>query len=253
MENSKVEPPKQSMLDRLTQGSIYPYLQILIDGGWYYLEEGEKLKPPQLKVDTGSKWIHVCQDPDRYCRMYFSIFNHCGFIPEKCLHCWKVVVDLPTVRDLINMYSWQMKASELDKNLWCKAGPEERNYVFRNYGAYFYCDNETDAIKRAKQVRQAMTRRDIKGKIIVKRGCTEMEFKHGNFDDYKKTVAQREIEGKIYLSIDYKHKNQPQSEEVRENCLKEWLSFAWGRADSTAKQFNNGEPFYPKYKTYYED
>lgn len=134
---------------------------------------------PTLKTDT--PWVHNEMITTRKCDLWHSLyFNQFGFVPRGCRACWKISMTITSVYDLFLMEEFQRTI--LPENE-AKCGVDKRNYTPARYAAFWYVPMGYD-LEQAREyyrfileeVQQWFAPRAIKPwKIILKRGCTEME------------------------------------------------------------------------------
>ena len=89
-------------------------------------------------------------------------------------------------------------------------------------------------------------------RIILKRGCTELEHLMGDSDKWEITPEQEFIEAMVtnYLVDENMSLNQP--EHFIWNVKRRWIEFAWQNGDPTYMLYTNGKPLYPPYVTYHQ-
>ena len=260
-EQRKAGKAVPTLLDILVQLDVIEALDgYLLGNGWHISRETGRICATTA-IDHTRSWVYVNPDDNRHCDLYTAIFNAIHVVPERCLSCWKVVVKLDTVAQLMALLSELVNfcAGWEGKGRYCKCGMEERQWVPYRYGAYFYCDSEAEGQQRYKEVFDLMAahpllaplldKKDDRGRttaIILKRYCTEFELKLGPSDRYppKKTEAQRMLEAKIMEAVDRPEGNQRQPKYLIEHCIRRWLQFAWDRGDMTCKLFNAGGNLY---------
>jgi len=99
-----------------------------------------------------------------------------------------------------------------------KLGIERRPIIKGLYGAYFY----HRGIELALELRD----KHFDNTAIVKRGCTEMERKHGRSDKWEVQSWQPKLE--YYLDeMIYSHKQPDQSDAEKNKIRDKWKKFAW--------------------------
>jgi len=204
-------------------------------------------------IETDLPWILVNPNPDLYCMEYRAIFDGFGFIPSKCLQCYKIVVMPRTFHQLMQLLDLMENLSKENPTFWCKCGVERRDFVPRSYGGYFYTKTHDVGRARYKTVRRAVSEHispDVN--VILKRYCTEFEMTLGPSDKYVQPEVAREIERKFWANVHIEQSARPQPDFVKLHIIKQWMLFAWGRGDMTVKQYNNGKPLYPSYVTYHD-
>ena len=202
-------------------------------------------------------WIYTHSDPKRFCHIYTMTAENMGYIPPRCMGCWKVVARPKTLMQLFMVFDAQLKMSKEDNDCWCKCGIEERPWVFGNYGAYFYNNSEEEGLKKYEWVRKEMDKIDPEMSVILKRGCTEFEQKFGPSDkwdeafDIEKNQTVKGWEGLIDEHIVVTKTSEKQSDLVRKHVMNLWIDFAYDRGDPTVLTLNDGKPMYIPYVTYH--
>jgi len=175
-------------------------------------------------IDHNTPWIHVRQDMEKMCHVYHLLFDNLGFIPSRCLNCWKVVVRPRTIENLFQLYYMQK-----DLNLASKCGIEVRDYVIGLYGGYFYNDSEEQGQACKRTVRKAVDEWiDPECPVILKRYCTEFEIKLGPSTGYKQPADAKEWERLVFENIDLGSddiENQPDM--MCRDVMERWIRFAW--------------------------
>lgn len=254
----EADPSGPSYLDYLVFYDVIDALRSLLETGWRIDEKTKKLTATTA-VDWTRNWIFTNPDKKRLCDVYQNIFASRGIITDPCLGCWKVVVKMDTLAQLLEMLAWQTIFTKdvHGRDRFCKCGIEEREYVTYPYGAYFYCNSQEQGLQRVEEVGAMMAAsrilsplleyRDDAGRttrLILKRYCTEFELKAGPSDQYVKRPDQKLLEDRILSFIDRKKENVMQPREVVEHVILNWLKFAWSRGDMTVKALNHGGPLY---------
>jgi hypothetical protein len=208
-------------------------------------------KFPGVAIDVS--WIYVNPNPDLYCMTYHSIVDGYGFIPTKCLDCYKIVVMPRTFTELMQLLKLQQALIKSNPKCWCKCGTEHRDFVSRNYGGYFYTRGLEQGRIRYKTVRHGVSENispDVP--VILKRYCTEFELQFGPSDQYRQPVGADEIEQMFFENVQLSQEAVPQPEFVQKHIIHQWMMFAWGRGDKTVMNYNEGKPLYPHYVTYHD-
>jgi hypothetical protein len=204
-------------------------------------------------VDHSLPWIQTNPNPDLYCLDYHAIVDGYGFIPKKCLECYKVVVSPRSFHELMQLLDLQKSMVKENPKCWCKCGVEMRDFVPRNYGGYFYTRGLEQGRIRYRTVRDAVDdaiSKDVP--VLLKRYCTEFEFDLGPSNLYKQPEGADKIEKMFWDSVDCQQEAVPQPDFVQRNIIRRWIRFAWGRGDSSVIEYNNGKSLYPSYVTYHE-
>lgn len=240
-------------VDSLTKFDVIHTFKSLLDGGGWFIDSETKKITNHHALDHNRPWIYVNSDDSRLCMLYNEIFTKCGFIPTRCLGCWKVVVKLDNVKDLFRLLEWQYEYSDgHKKDRFCKCGIEKRHWVHYQYGGYFYCDSKTEGLKRFVDVREAMDKINPNIDVILKRYCTEFEIKLGPSKEYQQPPLAKQMEKEIFAAFKKDVGNPKQPVYLIKHILRTWLEFAYDRGDKTALEFNDGKPFYTPTQTYHE-
>ncbi|ACL06232.1 hypothetical protein Dalk_4554 [Desulfatibacillum aliphaticivorans] len=195
-------------------------------------------------------WHHVKSAHNKRCNLdHHIIFDHFGFIPSRCMECWKVVVNPRTVKELFLLL-------EVEKGLGLasKCGIEVRDYTHALYGGYFY-GNSVEEGRNIYEIVRAAVNEHISPEIpvVLKRGCTEFEMKFWPSVSWFITDENREMETYIEDRVeDPKRVLQGQPDHLLDHIHRKWIKWAFAHGDSTYKEFTNGEPLYPETVKYHE-
>jgi len=195
-------------------------------------------------------WIHQHQEDMVECELWHELFFPIhNMVPTYCQNCWKVVVFIPTVSKLFDLY-------ELQKDLEhpCKCGIEYRFTDERKYGGYFYNWGRQAGEACYKKVRQAVDDRlgeDIK--VILKCSCSEYEIACGPPDDWSATERQIEIEEAFRRRVVTNNTKYHQFEYIQAYVMLKWIHHACHIGDETYKEFTGGEPLTVTMKTYHDE
>lgn len=237
---------------QINSANIVPRLENagLLGGGRYVDVDDKKIhKIPAIEVDAN--WIYVNPNPELLCMEYHAIVRGFRFIPTKCLDCYKVVVMPRSFHELVLLYELELEMVRENPRCWCKLGTEERTYVPRDYGGYFYNRGLESGKTRYKTVRQAVSEKispDVD--VILKRYCTEFEMQFGPSDKYEQPKGAKEIEKYFWQNIDVMTGARTQPEFICHHTIQKWMDFAWGRGDKTVMLYNGGKPLVPPPVTY---
>jgi hypothetical protein len=204
-------------------------------------------------IDTNRPWIYVNPNPDMHCYEFQMIVKGFGFIPRRCLECWKVVVMPRSFHELMLLLDLQEKVIKDNPQFWCKCGIEERWFVPRHYGGYFYCLGENVGIVRYHTVRKLVNENiSPDTNVILKRYCTEFELGLGPSDKYKRPDWADEKEKDIWDCINIESTSWKQPKLVKDHTIFNWMQFAWSRGDRTVTLYNNGRDLVPPSVTYHK-
>jgi len=220
-------------------------------GGRFVSVESQKIhKTPALS--TEAVWIYVNPNKNMFCNEYQLIVKGFGFIPQRCLECYKVVIMPRSFHELMVLWELEEKVAIENPTFWCKCGIEKRDFVNRNYGGYFYCHGLEVGKQRYKTVRKLIDDNlspDVN--VILKRYCTEFELMFGPSDKYEQPPGALELEKWFWDNVEIQQDAYKQPEFIRQHVVQSWMMFAWGRGDKTVLLYNNGEPFFPPPITYH--
>ena len=256
----------------------------LLQEGWLIDPVDNKIKPSFEGVDFESPWDY-CNPNENMgaCRWRIYMFNKMKFIPKYCRECYKIVVRVPTVFQLIKMDDLMRREFVL-RGWPCKCGVETREWVPASYGGYIYnrglqqargrYPDVVDLVRKhltlSNEVMLKLAEANWFGNpqpsVVVKRACTEMEIHFGPSDKwapepYGKYPAALppwadHLEDYLeqHVQISRCKNNSPTPQFLREHKISQWLKFAHGRGDITSRLFNDGEPVYvSKVVTYHDD
>ena len=212
-----------SYLDELVFFDVVDKLQPLLDNGWYVDGALGKITPViGQAIHSDAPWVYVNPDPDRQCKLYQHVFAASHIVPTRCLDCWKVVVKMQTVKQLIAFLEWQKEFSKdtMGTGRFCKCGIERRDYVAYQYGAYFYCDSKEQGLRRHAQVVAGIKELgwdDVQ--VTLKRYCTEFEVNLGDSGEYQQTADGVELEKQILDCIHFPDGNHLLEAQVAEDDM----------------------------------
>ena len=229
---------------------IQPILQPLYEGKLTLGTDGKITQRRQ--IDPSSTWVHIKLAPDRDCGKWLGVyFKNYHFIPKTCHSCFKVVVKPETISDLFKLWKLQMKL-----DLPAKTGLEVRPYVrSKGYVGFWYCpisEGLAGARELYKKLRAKVKENGIKGDIILKRGCTEMELNVGPSDKWAYTSEHQRLEYMLDQVFTERPEmvNQPACHVI--HVQRGWIDFAWRMGDPTVFEFANPHQFQPP-PVHYED
>lgn len=201
-------------------------------------------------IQFETPWHHVNPCPYKQCNIDHQVkFNCFGYVPPKCLECWKVVVGPRTLKEL-----FQLVDIERSMQHPCKAGIELRAYTSRPYGGYFYNNSLDEGRDCYEKVRKAVNEHigeDVP--VILKRACTEYEMILGNSMTWHMNDLAWQLENEIDAIVEDDAKGSVrQPDIVVRHVHKRWIEYAYKLGDKTYLDYTDGEPLYPPYQTYHE-
>jgi len=249
----KIEFKEGNLLAELSRFEVIDKFKHLFDEGYYISAETKKLTPPPQPhgLLVNHSWVHVRDEMGPLaCLHYKAIFTACDFVPTHCLNCWKVVAIPKTVKELIESYKLIVRLGYSSK-----CGIEERPYVDRNFGCYFYTRSKEEGLARKEEVKKEFAKISSGIKVNLKRFCTEFEMKlcPGKSSSYVQPPDAKEWERRFYEYVDVDKmipKDTEQPPILIKYIIRRWLIWANDRSDPTAKPYNNGESFFARSQTY---
>ena len=195
-------------------------------------------------------WVHVKQAPSKRCGIDHQIkFEKFGYVPPRCMQCWKVVVMPRTLKEL-----FELEQLEHGMQRPSKCGIEVRNYTPRHYGGYFYNNSLEEGRECYDAVRKEVDNHMSKDiKVLLKRACTEMEMKCGNAGFWNLTAQDLEIDAIIEDRVENSAAiSSKQADYVIAHVKNEWMKWAFSNGDMTYKEFNGGQDMFPDYQFFHE-
>lgn len=201
-----------------------------------------------MAVDT--PWIHVKHADGKRCNLdHFLLFNYFGFVPRRCMECWKTVVAPRTLRELFQLLDLQKKMGVPSK-----CGIEMRPYTDRFYGGYFYSNSLEEGRARYKEVRDAVDAEispDVP--VVLKRACTEFELCLGPSPFWHYGKEQERVETMVEDVVPAPLKSTAEQPTfVKARVFRRWIQHAYTRMDHTYKDFTGGQPLYRETVKYHK-
>jgi len=213
------------------------------------------------KLGWDTPWHHVKQGERTNCHFWNTImFQHLfkkvpqslkkgrAWVPIGCQSCFKIVVRPQTLRGLFALEALQERLGYESK-----CGIELRPHVFGLYGGYFYTRSLQEGHERYAEVRAEVDKTQDLGPdvpVILKRGCTEMEFETGPSDQWLVYPEQIEVEQLIEQKINHDLVMRGQPQHGVHFVHGRWIRFAYQWGDPTV--FDYCENLYPSYVTYHD-
>ena len=215
---------------------LAPVASALQKGDWY-MKGGLIYYATISPVYSG--WNQTIPCPDRDCIRWLHIFfNAYNIVPKPCFGCFKIVTMPQTVKDLMRVKTVQERMG-----LPAKCGIEERGYVERNYGGYWYAPLGK-GLKVARRLLNEVKKQlvfefgeEAAPHTILKRGCTEMERSWGPSHEWGYDVRLEmlyELLEAGYAKIPVDHKDPSMK---MPHTLNRWIEFAASIGDMTYKEF----------------
>jgi hypothetical protein len=254
----KREDLPDSLYKRVTQRDVVELLKPLLKGGWKLRPGDGKFQCNDFGFVFDTPWHYVKIDHFAECHTWFQIVFQVAqqnmkdaFVPSYCQSCWKVVVRPQTLKGLFALEEIQNRSPYS-----CKCGIEVRPHVFGLYGGYFYNRSFHDGLDCFQWVRTNVDAHPELGTnipVILKRGCTEMEFKVGPSAEWKATPRQVALEERIDKLLLHDQVVQQLPPHITEHVHRKWVEFAYQYGDPTYAEYTGGLPLYPQYQTYHHN
>lgn len=218
----------------------------------YYLTFEGVYKKMVTSVGVDTPWHHVKHLRTKKCGLDHNVkFDVFGFVPPRCLECWKIVVYPRTIEELFKLLE-----VEQGMGLASKCGIDLRNYVPALYDGFYYNGSLEEGRHKYELVRKAVDDHISKDvRVILKRACTEYEMVLGPSPGWHMTKAQHEINEKIDAIVDlYTPNTSGQTKECLAQVHSHWVEWAWKHSDPTVGKYIGGDDvdLYPKCVTYHE-
>jgi len=217
--------------------------EIVERGRFVYCSDG-KFRAT-VKLDTvyvDGPWINVNVCQERNCflwhKVYFMLY---GIISRNCFNCWKVVFRPKTLDDLILTYRMQLEDKEKPA---CKSGVERReSSSFKGANACFWYaplgSNPVLAQEFHKKIEKKIHHLlGVDNKVILKRGCTEMEDAAGPSERWFYPEEQNVFEDLLDDAWEEIHpllNSEPQA--LRNVIMMRWIGWAVKNRDKTAEKY----------------
>lgn len=193
---------------------------------------------PMLEINT--PWLSTIKTPDRACDLWRVYFFNYNIIPQGCRNCFKVVMVVPTLKELFKVLDYQQSHSDN-----CKCGLEKRVYTGKLglYGAYWYAPMK-EGLEGARKLWKRIDADFPSYGAILKKGCTEFENAFppsDSWDDYAR-LRQWDLQESLLdtlfepdpmaLKIEM---NTPKMLEV--HIMRSWIEWAFEHNDKTYLEY----------------
>jgi hypothetical protein len=211
--------------------------------GRFKINESGKLAPysPRGIVDT--PWVFTNFDARRkFCTLWNAIYcNEFHIIPKFCrFHCWKTVIYPRNVYEL-----FQLADLLRALNLPSKCGIDKRNYTYAAWDGFVYGDDLEQGKQYYRQTREAVDRvisPDIK--VILKRGCTEMERMKPSdqWDDYPpdEEMLEFQLDDIFHFEeLDF-HQSAWEVRDIKENWILRAIEICDPTVEQTLEEYSHG-------------
>lgn len=216
----------------------------------YYLSYTGQYKKMATAIGTDTPWHHVKHLTCKRCGIDHGLkFMVFGYVPPKCLECWKVVVSPRTLKELFLLLDVQKSLGRPSK-----CGIELRHYTPRLYGGYFYNRSLDEGRYCYELVRKAVDEHiSPEVGVILKRACTEYEMAKGPSVAWTMTDDEHRIDEELGDLIE---DSVPNVSGQNDWCIAQvhthWIEWAWKHQDKTVDEYLGGQPLYPGTMHYHE-
>ncbi len=240
---------------RLDRGTaVAENLRNAVEAGSLLQNENGTFELPPFEQGTSS-WLDVHKTQHLDCVLSNFLFKHAyaeSAVPFGCKECYKVIVTLKTLKQLMALKS-------LQEEIECtsKCGIEvDRATTQSLYSGFFYCIGLDKAREIYKIVRAAITSHPSLGceiPVHIKRGCTHFEISCGPSDQYEFKPELPELEDHLKNRFKRPEKTRGNKTQEKLSTFALWIQTAYRIGDDTYLEFTGGKRLYPKLVTYDPD
>lgn len=217
-----------------------------------YLANGSLQRTPEGKIKINNTlpytghWLRKSEKTiGKHCFYLWSIcFQKFGFIHSQCQNCYKVVANLKTFEEMMQVAEVQERM-----DVPSKVGTDDRAYTKGQYGAYWYNKSLEDGLVMLERVRGELEPLGITD-VFLKRACTEYENHFGDSAFWMKSEQELAFEKKMDDLFDLGDWSYTNTEWADNEVMVKWVEFAHSRGDTTYTKYTGGIELYPKYRTY---
>lgn len=210
----------------------------------------------KASLDCDTPWISNCINEERKCNLWGVYFNNYGIISQGCLKCYKIVMTIPTLKDLFQVLAYQ-KAGTLT----CKCGIERRKYVGKvgKYGAYWYTPL-SGGLEEGRQIYKDIHEVFPRFPLILKRGCTEFEMVYSPSSKWDEIAKERDwidteaLLDQVFVADPMSLKVEMNTPKQLEVCvIRRWIEYAFEHGDSTYLEFTGNRALRMDLETYHKE
>ena len=217
------------------------------------LNKDEKIeRGPFVAPAFESPWIYAGNKNGRNCYLWRDIYLYkYHLVSRNCLNCWKVVVRVNHLSDIIKINRLQNEMHEEKPERYNgKCGIETRPWCTYKgrYAAFWYVPmNNIDPLfvgrKIAEEIDEKLKVLGITEKVILKRGCTELEERFGPSDKWTYLEVQHAFEDELDELFAIEPDSQiKQAEKIKTYVLSKWIDHAFKTGDPTVEGFVDSYP-----------
>lgn len=206
-------------------------IENLLQGGNMYVRpEDGRIAAKGKEQPLGTPWIHIQHGVGRHCGLWNQIYcQHFNLIPYYCrYHCWKTVIKPRTVEELFNL-----EGHLHSMNLPAKCGIDVRNYTPWPYAGFIYGDSLEEGRQYCSKIQQVINQFERDWKVILKRGCTEMELMRPSDQWDPMTEEEKRYEQKLDHIFVKEESYGKQDDWLKNSIRRRWLRHAMSIGDET--------------------
>jgi len=199
---------------------------------------------------ANSPWICNIKATDRTCALWSNnYFKYYGLIPRGCRSCWKVVMEVPTVKQLMNIEKYQTECEYGSK---CGIETRPETGKLGKYGAYWYAPL-AEGLAGGRKMHKWLQKKFPGVKLVLKRGCTEMEAKWNpsdKWDEYAEKLRwdfYEELLNTLFVLEEVPFGITPSM--FKPVIRARWVEWAFEHGDATYLDFVDA-PFKREYLSY---
>ena len=242
---------KEDLYQTCQKADLAELLQPVLKGGSCWINEQGKIQQ-KYTLNPDSPWIYTVPDSRRQCNFCMPLFaDKLNMFPYLALSCWKVVVKPENVLGLFDL----LRIQNYFYSGPGKCGIEVRPSVPVPYGGYFYNDT-LEAGQECFKTVKALVDRHIRcdAKVILKRGCTELEQIWGDSRNWDSLVSGdlEELQKTVISLFAPTPSNTTYPDWIKAHIIRRWVQFAHQRGDFSYLSVTEGKRLYADYVTYHE-
>ena len=191
---------------------------------------------------------------DLNCNRHMQIFNKYKIIPKFCFGCYKVQVEPRSLLELMKLFV-VFDRIKLNENNTRKCWVEMRPEISGFYKGVIYCSSLEEAYQIADYLEIIVKEKfGSEVPVAVKRGCSEYYTVFSDYKEINKSGAQLMNYNDDWKAVEVKYdsKNPTKSKGVIRQSLcclslsdvlilRNWIDYAKGIGDSSAKLFKQNE------------
>jgi hypothetical protein len=210
----------------------------------------QRTKEGKIKINNTlpyvGNWMRLSDKTmGKHCFYLWSIcYQKFGFVHSQCRNCYKVVANIATLEQMMEVVEVQKKM-----NVPSKVGIDDRAYTSGQYGAYWYNEGLEEGLEKLEWVRKELEPLGITN-VFLKRACTEFENRFGDSAYWDQSPMQEAFEKEMDDLFEWGDFSYENTEWVDNAIFCKWVEFAHSRGDATYLKYTGGIPLYPAYRTY---